>query len=189
MALDAVVEIEGANGGTRSVPIEAFHRLPGDTPAVETVLEPGEMITAVTLPASAAAFAANSRYLKVRERTSYAFAVVSAAAALRMDGDTIAEARLALGGVALKPWRARAAEAALVGAKAGRQTFEAAADAALAEARPSGDSDFKIVLARRLVARAFAVAAAGTPKRLPALPGSAFAAPPRFSHTEETAHV
>ena len=188
VALDAMVEIEGA-AGKRSVPIEAFHLLPGDTPAHETVLEPGDLITAVTLPAEAAAFSAHSRYLKVRERTSYAFAVVSVAAALRMDGDTIAEARLVLGGVALKPWRAHAAEATLVGKKPDAAAFKAAAEAALAEAKPSGDDGFKIVLGRRLVARTLAVAAAGTPKRLPALPASAFAAPPRFTHTEGTAHV
>ena len=189
VALDATVEIEG-KGGRRSVPLDAFHRLPGDTPAVETVLEPGEMIVAVRLPAEAAAFAAHSRYLKVRERTSYAFAVVSAAAALRMEGGTIADARLALGGVALKPWRARAAEAVLVGAKPGHETFTAAAEAALADAKASGDNGFKLVLARRIVTRALAVAAAGTPERLPALPGSAFAAPPRFAATNQgSSHV
>ena len=104
-ALDAVVEVHGA-AGRRDIPIDAFHLLPGTTPERETALEPGELIAAVRLPAEAAGFARNARYLKVRERTSYAFAVVSAAAALRMDGGAIAEARLALGGVALKPWRA-----------------------------------------------------------------------------------
>ncbi len=173
VALDAVVEIEGA-GGRRDVPLESFHLLPGDTPERETVLEPGELITAVRLPADAAAFAANARYLKVRERTSYAFAVVSAAAALRLDGDMVAEARIALGGVALKPWRARAAEAVLAGARPDEAAFRRAAEAALADARPSGNNAFKIELARRIVVRALTMAAAGTPARVPALPASPF---------------
>ncbi len=99
VALDAVVEIEG-RAGRREIPLETFHRLPGDTPERESMLEPGEMIVAVRLPVEAARFAAHARYLKIRERTSYAFAVVSAAAALRLQHDTIIEARLALGGVA-----------------------------------------------------------------------------------------
>jgi xanthine dehydrogenase YagS FAD-binding subunit len=174
VALDAVVEIEG-RAGRRDVPLEAFHRLPGDTPDRESVLEAGELIVAVRLPVEAAAFSAHSRYLKVRERTSYAFAVVSAAAALRLDGETIAEARLALGGVALKPWRARAAEASLAGARPGAEVFRQAAELALTDAKPSGDNEFKIELARRVVARALARAAAGTPVRMPALPASPFA--------------
>ena len=173
-ALDAVVEVEGANG-SREVALEAFHRLPGDTPERETVLEPGDLIVAVRLPPGAAGFAAHARYLKVRERTSYAFAVVSAAAALRLDGDTIAEARVALGGVALKPWRARAAEAALAGTRPEPAAFRRAAEATLADAKPSGDNAFKIELARRVVARVLSLAAAGTPERMPALPASPFA--------------
>src|SRR4029077_20690279 len=102
VALDAVVEVEG-RAGRREIALEKFHRLPGDTPERESMLEPGEMIVAVRLPGEAAHFAAHSRYLKVRDRTSYAFAVVSAAAALRVEDDTILEARLALGGVAMKP--------------------------------------------------------------------------------------
>src|SRR6202050_4978263 len=102
VALDAVVEVEG-KAGRREIPLEMLHRLPGDAPERESVLEPGEMIVAVRLPAAATQFAAHARYLKVRERTSYAFAVVSAAAALRVEDGRIAEARLALGGVALKP--------------------------------------------------------------------------------------
>ncbi len=172
-ALDAVVEIEGA-GGRREVALENFYTLPGTTPERETVLEPGELITSVRLPAEAANFAANARYLKVRERTSYAFAVVSAAAALRLDGGVIAEARIALGGVALKPWRARAAEAALAGAQPDQAAFRRAAEAALADAKPSGDNAFKIELARRIVVRALTMAAAGTPERMPALPASPF---------------
>jgi xanthine dehydrogenase YagS FAD-binding subunit len=174
-ALDAVVEIEG-RAGRREVALEAFHCLPGETPERETVLEPGELIVAVRLPPEAAGFAAHARYLKIRERTSYAFAVVSAAAALRMRGDTIAEARIALGGVALKPWRARAAEAMLAGERPEEGAFRRAAEAALSDARPSGDNAFKIELARRIVTRALALAAAGTPARVPALPASPFAA-------------
>ena len=128
----------------------------------------------VRLPAEAAAFSANARYLEVRERTSYAFAVVSAAAALRLDGDTVVEARIALGGVALKPWRARAAEAALAGARPDLAAFRHAAEAALQDAKPSGDNAFKIELGRRVVVRALTLAAAGTPARMPALPASPF---------------
>src|SRR4029077_14973781 len=142
VALDAVVEVEG-RAGRREIPLETFHRLPGDAPERESMLEPGEMIVALRLPAEAAHFAAHARYLKVRERTSYAFAVVSAAAALRVEHDTIAQARLALGGVAMKPWRARAAELMLAGARADASLFRRAADAALADAKPSGDNVFK----------------------------------------------
>ncbi|GJE69500.1 FAD binding domain-containing protein [Methylorubrum podarium] len=173
VSLDAVVEIEG-KGGAREVPLDALYRLPEDRPDRETVLEPGDLIVALRLPAEAAVFAGHSRYLKVRDRTSYAFAVVSAAASLRLDGGRIGEARIALGGVALKPWRARAAETVLAGAEASERSFAEAADAALAEARPSGDNAFKIELARRLIVRALTLAAAGTPERLPALPASAF---------------
>ncbi len=173
-AMDAVVEMHGP-AGAREVPLESFYLLPGATPERETVLQPGELIIAVRLPAEAARFAANARYLKIRERTSYAFAVVSAAAALRLDGGVIAEARVALGGVALKPWRARAAEAALAGAPAEPAAFRRAAEAALADAEPSGDNAFKIELARRIVVRALTLAAAGTPDRMPALPASPFA--------------
>lgn len=173
-ALDAVVEIAGRSG-QRDVPLVDFHCLPGDTPGRETVLDPGELIVAVRLSAEAARFAGHSRYLKIRERTSYAFAVVSAAAALRVEGGLIAEARIALGGVALKPWRADAAEAGLIGARPDAEAFRHAAEVALADAAPSGDNAFKIELARRIVARALAMAAAGTPDRIPALPASPFA--------------
>ena len=177
VALDAVVEIEGS-AGRREVALESFHRLPGDAPERESALEPGELIVAVRLPAEAAAFSAHARYLKVRERTSYAFSVVSAAAALRVEGSTIVAARIALGGVALKPWRARAAEAMLAGAHADGAAFRRAAEAALADATPSGDNGFKIELARRIVTRALTLAAAGTPERVPALPASSFALVP-----------
>ena len=175
VALDAVVEIEG-KAGRREIPLEKFHRLPGDAPERESMLEPGEMIVAVRLPAEAVRFAAHARYLKVRERTSYAFAVVSAAAALRFEDEKIADARLALGGVAMKPWRAREAELILAGARPDGSLFHRAAEAALADAKPSGDNGFKIELARRIVVRALSLAAAGTPERMPALPASPFAA-------------
>jgi xanthine dehydrogenase YagS FAD-binding subunit len=174
VALDAVVEIDG-RAGRREIPLEKFHRLPGDTPERETVLEPEEMIVAVRLPASGVQFSSHSRYLKIRERTSYAFAVVSAAAALRIEDDTIVEARLALGGVAMKPWRCREAELILNGARTDAAHFQRAAEAALADAKPSGDNGFKIDLARRIVVRALALAKAGTPERMPALPASPFA--------------
>ena len=177
VALDAVVEVHG-EAGRRSIPLEHFYCLPGETPSIESVLTPGELITAVVLPPDAEHFARHARYLKIRERTSYAFAVVSAAAALRMDGDRIAEARIALGGVAAKPWRARAAEAVLAGAEPGEAVFRAAAEAALADAKPAGDNAFKIELARRIVVRALSLAQAGTPARMPALPASPFATIP-----------
>ncbi len=174
VALDAVVEIEGRTG-RRDVPLEGFHRLPGSAPENESVLEPGALIAAVRLPSEAATFAGHARYLKVRERTSYAFAVVSAAAALQLEGEAIVDARVSLGGVALKPWRARTAEALLTGARPDADAFRRAAEAALVDARPSGDNAYKIELARRIVARALALAAAGTPDRVPALPASPFA--------------
>ncbi len=174
IALDAVVEVEGLSG-RRDIPLEAFHRLPGNTPDRENMLEPGEMIVALRLPAEAGRFSAHARYLKVRERTSYAFAVVSAAAAIRVEKNVIAEARLALGGVALKPWRARDAEQILAGMQTDVSVFGRAAEAALADAKPSGNNAFKIELAKRVVVRALTLAAAGTPERMPALPGSPFA--------------
>jgi xanthine dehydrogenase YagS FAD-binding subunit len=125
LALDAIIEIAG-KAGHREVPLKDFYTLPGDAPAKENVLEPVELIIAVRLPAEAAGFSAHARYIKVRERTSYAFAVVAAAAALRLEGHNIVEARLALGGVAAKPWRTRAAEALLTGERPGagrRRTF------------------------------------------------------------------
>ena len=171
VALDAVVEIAG-KAGRREIALEKFHRLPGDAPERESMLGPGEIIVAVRLPAEAVRFAAHARYLKVRERTSYAFAVVSAVAALRFEDEKIADARLALGGVAMKPWRAREAELILAGARTDAALFRRAAEAALAAAKPSGDNAFKIELARRIVVRALALAAAGTPERVPALPAS-----------------
>lgn len=181
VALDAVVEIEGPNGH-REIALEALHRLPGNEPQREMELAPGELIAGVRLPADAADFATNARYLKLRERTSYAFAVVSAVAALDMEGGTIASARIALGGVAAKPWRARAAEQSLVGRTPDEAAFAAAAQLALADAKPSGDNAFKIELARRIVARALAQAASGTPDGMLPLPGSVFTTNAGASH-------
>jgi len=180
-AFDAVVEIEGP-AGRREIPLRDFHRLPGTTPDRETDLTPGELIVALRLPGEAAGFAPHSRYVKLRERTSYAFAVVSGAAGLRIEDGRIAAARLAIGGVAAKPWRATSAEAALVGAAPNAEAFRAAAGLALAEAKPSGDNAFKIELARRIAVRALILAAAGTPARLPALPASPFAPIPGGLH-------
>jgi xanthine dehydrogenase YagS FAD-binding subunit len=173
VALDAVVEIAGRSG-RREIPIDALHRLPGETPERETALAPGELIVALRLPPDAAGFAAHARYLKLRERTSFAFAVVSAAAALKLESGRITAARIALGGVAAKPWRARSAETVLSGAAPDDAAFREAAEAALANAQPSGDNAFKIALAKRIVVRALTLAAAGTPERMPALPASLF---------------
>jgi xanthine dehydrogenase YagS FAD-binding subunit len=148
-ALDAVVHVRGTPGA-RTVALCDLHRLPEDHPDLETVLEPGELITAVQLPASA--IAAHSTYRKVRDRSSYAFAVVSVAAALELDGDTIGDVRLALGGVAPKPWRASRAEQALRGRPATESSFLDAADAELADARPLAGNAFKVDLARRTMA-------------------------------------
>jgi xanthine dehydrogenase YagS FAD-binding subunit len=180
-ALDAVVEIKGPTG-QREIAIEDLHRLPGDTPEQENALEHGELIVALRLPAEATRFAPHARYVKVRERTSYAFAVVSAAAALHIEDGVIRQARVALGGVAAKPWRARAAEAVLANRAVDPAIFRNAAEVALADARPSGDNAFKIALAQRTIERTLALAAAGTPERLPVLPGSPFATVPGVLH-------
>ena len=174
VALDAVVEIEG-RAGRREIALEALHRLPGDTPERDSVLEPGDLIVALRLSGEGRAFSAHARYLKVRDRTSFAFAVASAAAFLKIEHGTIQQARLALGGVAPKPWRARAAEKLLAGCIPGAAVFRRAAEAALADAKPSGDNLFKIELAQRILVRALTLAAAGTPQRVAALPASTFA--------------
>jgi xanthine dehydrogenase YagS FAD-binding subunit len=181
VALDAMVEIEGRNG-RREIPIDELHRLPGETPEQETALEPGDLIVALRLPGEAAAFARHSRYMKLRERTSYAFAVVSAFAALDIDGGNIKRARLALGGVAAKPWRSREAEAILAGSGPDEALFRRAAETALAGATPSGDNAFKIELASRIAQRALRLAAGGTPARAPALPSSVFSSVPGARH-------
>jgi xanthine dehydrogenase YagS FAD-binding subunit len=177
VALNAVVEIEGKTG-RREIALEALHCLPDETPVRESVLEPGDLIVALRLPGEARAFAAHQRYLKVRERTSYAFAIVSATAALRIEQGIIQEARLALGGVAAKPWRAGAAEEILPGVRPGPDAFRRVAVAALADAKPSGDNAFKIELAQRILVRALTLAAAGTPARVAALPASPFSTVP-----------
>ncbi|WP_367347468.1 xanthine dehydrogenase family protein subunit M [Stenotrophomonas bentonitica] len=160
-ALDASVHVASVRG-ERVIPFGAFHRLPGATPEIDSTLAADELILHIELP-PAAQFAAHSAYLKVRERLSYAFALVSAAAALEIDaGGTIRAARLALGSVAHKPWRVEAAEAALVGARPGPEAFEAAAEALLQGAVSQGQNAFKIPLARRTVIRALEAAAQGT---------------------------
>jgi len=181
LAFDAVVEIAGTSG-LREIPLADFYTLPGETPQRENVLEAGDLIVAVRLPAEATAFSPHARYLKIRERTSYAFALVSAAAALRMENGKISAARLALGGVAAKPWRSRGAEAALIGKPPGRAEFRHAAELALRDAKNPGENGVKIELAIRVASRALALAAAGTPARLPALPASPFAARPGDLH-------
>jgi xanthine dehydrogenase YagS FAD-binding subunit len=173
VALDAVVEIEGRTG-RREVTVEALHRLPGDTPEQENVLAPGDLIVALRLSREARAFSGHARYLKVRERTSFAFALVSAAAAIRIEQGTIWDTRLALGGVAPKPWRAHAAEKVLAGCVPDASAFRRAAEAALADAKPSGDNGFKIELAKRIIVRTLTLAMAGAPERVAALPASPF---------------
>jgi xanthine dehydrogenase YagS FAD-binding subunit len=157
-ALDAQVEVLGPKG-KRTIPVTDFHRLPGNDPALDTVLRPDELITAVTLPA--AKFAQHSWYLKVRDRQSYAFALVSVAAGLELDGNTIRSGGLALGGVAHKPWRSREAEAALANQPATPDTFRKAADIALSGAHGYKDNAFKIELAKQCIVRALTQATNG----------------------------
>ena len=148
-ALEATLHLDGP-AGPRTVPMNDFYRLPGDHPEIETVLQPGELIIAVALPALP--MAARSTYRKVRDRSSYAFALVSVAAALELAPDgSVQDVRLALGGVAAKPWRAFAAEAMLRGKAATADSFQAAARAELADARPLRDNAFKISLAERTI--------------------------------------
>ncbi len=156
--LDAVVETQKADGSNREIPVGEFYRLPGETPQIETVLEQGELITAVRLPKP---LSGQHRYRKVRDRASYAFALVSVAAVVRMDGGKIAEARLAFGGLAHMPWRDAAVEAALVGQAPSLSLFDKAADILLAEAKGQGENDFKIPLARRTLKAVLADATKG----------------------------
>jgi xanthine dehydrogenase YagS FAD-binding subunit len=160
-ALDAKVHVTGP-AGDRTIGFSEFHRLPGNTPQHDTNLEPNEIVTAVELPARG--FASNYTYLKIRDRLSYAFALVSIAAALELEGATIKEARLALGGVAHKPWRDTAAEAMLRGQAANLATFTDAADVPLRGAKGYEHNSFKIELARRGIVRALMQAAQGTPQ-------------------------
>ena len=161
-ALDAKVHVAGPSG-ERMIAFADFHRLPGDTPQRDSNLRPDEIITAVELPAQG--FAANYSYLKIRDRLSYAFALVSVSAALELDGDNIKDARLALGGVAHKPWRDPEAEAALRGARPPMPAaFAKAADLLLRDAKGFAHNAFKIDLARRAIVRALTQAANGTPQ-------------------------
>jgi xanthine dehydrogenase YagS FAD-binding subunit len=156
-ALDARVEVAGAQG-TRTIAFADYHRLPGDDPSRDNTLDAGELVTAIVLPAE------DFTYLKLRDRLSYAFALVSVAAALRFDGTEIAEARIALGGVSHKPWRVPEVERLLVGREPGEAAFAKLADALLEGATGQGGNDFKIPLARRAIIRALTQAAAGTPQ-------------------------
>lgn len=161
-ALQAVVNVVGPQG-QRHIPFDEFHRLPGDTPQKDNTLDPGELITSIDLPAQG--FADHYSYLKIRDRLAYAFALVSVAAALRLDNrGHIAEARIALGGVAHKPWRRPAAEKLLVGGKPGVRLFTRLADALMQDAAGRGDNDFKIELACRAIVRALTQAANQTPQ-------------------------
>ncbi len=153
VALDAVVQTRGPNG-ERSIPLIDFHLVPGDTPEKETVLQHGELIVAVDLPASP--FAKRSHYLKVRDRASYAFAMSSVAAALDIQNGIIRAARLAMGGVGTKPWRALEAEKALVNKPANQASFQAAANLAVAGAKPQKYNAFKVELTKRTIVRALA---------------------------------
>jgi xanthine dehydrogenase YagS FAD-binding subunit len=160
-ALEAVVHVTGPQG-ERSIAFADFHRLPGDSPQYDTTLAGDEMVTAIELPAQG--FAAYHTYLKLRDRLSYAFALVSVAAALELEGGIIAQARIALGGVAHKPWRNTEAEALLHGQAASAESFARCADALLHGARGYAHNNFKIDLARRAVVRALTQAANGMPQ-------------------------
>ncbi|HWV54934.1 xanthine dehydrogenase family protein subunit M [Pseudorhodoplanes sp.] len=159
--LEAKIHVTGPRGD-REIALADFHRLPGGTPQLETNLNADELITAVELPARG--FASNYTYLKIRDRLSYAFALVSVAAGIELDGGTIREARFALGGVAHKPWRNAEAEAALRGKAANEAAFAQAADIVLREAKGFGGNTFKIELARRTIVRALSQAARATPQ-------------------------
>jgi xanthine dehydrogenase YagS FAD-binding subunit len=151
-ALDAVVRTRAGDGQVRTIPLVDFHTLPGDHPDVESVLQRGELVTHIDVPGSR--FAARSHYVKVRDRASYAFALASAAVALDLEGAIIREARVALGGVATKPWRSQDAERELTGKPATLATYRAAADAAMRDARATPDTGFKVELAKRTLVRA-----------------------------------
>ena len=159
--LEARVLVSGSVG-ERSIAFVDFHRLPGDAPQLDSTLRADEIITAIELPPKG--FARNYTYLKIRDRLSYTFALVSVAVGLELEGETIKEARFALGGVAHKPWRNTAAEQGLRGARAGSENFARAADTVLRDARAFGHNGFKIELARRAMVRALTQAARGTPQ-------------------------
>ena len=157
-ALDAIVEVEGSEG-KRMILLNDFYRLPGDTPERDTNLESGELITAVTLPPIS--FAKTGVYLKLRDRASYAFALISVAAAVDVENDRIADVRLALGGVAHKPWRSPETEAFLKGKSAIGETFQQAAEILLRDAKPLAHNRFKVDMARRAIQRALTLSAQG----------------------------
>lgn len=159
-ALDAVVTVRDASGQERAIPFADFHRLPGDTPEKETSLNPGELVTAIELPKNN--FADHSYYLKVRDRASYAFALISVAAALELDGNRIRKARIAMGGVAHKPWRVLQAEQLLVGKEATEANFRLAATAGMADARPLEHNKFKVELGNRSIVLALQQALNGS---------------------------
>jgi len=148
-ALEAVVRVRGADGSERTMPVSEFHRLPAETPERDNNLQHGELIVAIELPNSR--FVKNYYYLKVRDRASYAFALIAVAAALELDGSTIQQARIVLGGVAHKPWRSPEAEAALSGKAASEETFRRAAEAAVASAKPLAHNAYKVELAKRAI--------------------------------------
>jgi xanthine dehydrogenase YagS FAD-binding subunit len=162
-ALGAEVHVAGPSG-ERTIAFADYHRLPGDAPERDNTLQPGEIVVAIVLPRESSGYAAHHSYLKLRDRLSYAFALVSVAAGLEMDGGTVTSARIALGGVAHKPWRRQEAEAVLVGKGADEKAFAAAADLLLAGAQGYEHNSFKVDLARRAVIRALAQAAAGSPQ-------------------------
>jgi xanthine dehydrogenase YagS FAD-binding subunit len=155
-ALDARVETVAPGGATRTIPIDALYRPPGNTPHIETVLAPGELIRSVLLPPPPPG---RQVYRKVRDRASFAFALVSVAVVVAREGDRVRAARVAFGGLSYKPWRSAEAEAALVGATVTRASFDAAGVAALKDARGYGHNDFKIPLARRTLRATLADAA------------------------------
>src|SRR5438876_3731056 len=157
-ALEATIHVQGAKG-SRAIPIGDFHLLPGSTPNRETVLEPGDLITHVTLPPPRSG--TKQVYLKLRDRASYEFALASAAVVITSAGGSVTQARIALGGVGTKPWRSPEAEAALVGKPANAANFRKAAEAALRDAKPQSENGFKIELAKRCLAHALTIAATG----------------------------
>lgn len=159
IALDAVVKVQGADGKERIIPFADYHRLPGDTPEIDNNLKHGDLITAIEIPKNN--FAANSYYLKVRDRASYAFALVSVAAALEMNGNKIKQSRIAMGGVAHKPWRATEAEKFLNGKEATEANFKAAAEAEMKAAKPLEYNAFKVELGKRAIVRALTMAING----------------------------
>ena len=159
VALDAVVKVQKADGTERTIPFSEYHRLPGNTPQKDNKLEHGELITSIEIPKNN--FADKSYYLKVRDRASYAFALVSVAAALEMNGNKIKDARVAIGGVAHKPWRAKEAEKFLNGKEATEANFKAAAETEMKAAKPLEHNKFKVELGKRAIVRSLMMAMNG----------------------------